>query len=192
MALIWLPAPVSCTGTQSQAVAEQDVLQPLDWLSHTNSPPATQWLTLVMSALYGAMKRGFGSHGLETKIGFRQDGEIVEYASVLPSDRPPLTVHAAVVGRVQRAPADGQRVLVGVRGVRAGVVGRDHAPAGIGEVPVRARGRPGGTGVRGLVDLLKVDEEMRVVGRVDDERLVVPRLCAGCSAGLRVGRIGLG
>src|SRR5216683_4890924 len=94
MALIWLPAPVSCTGTQSQAVAEQDVLQPLDWLSHTNSPPATQWLTLVMSALYGAMKRGFGSHGLETKIGFRQDGEIVEYAAVLPSDRPPLTVDA--------------------------------------------------------------------------------------------------
>ena len=65
MALIWLPAPVSCTIFQSHAVAEQLVFQPLPWLSQTNSPPATQWLRLWMSALNGAMKRGLGSHGFD-------------------------------------------------------------------------------------------------------------------------------
>jgi hypothetical protein len=37
MALIVLLVPVSCTGTQSQAVAEQLVFQPLPWLSLAGS-----------------------------------------------------------------------------------------------------------------------------------------------------------
>ena len=65
MALIWLPSPVSCTIFQSHAVLEQLVFQPLPLLSQANSPPATQWLMLWMSALNGATKRGFGSHGFE-------------------------------------------------------------------------------------------------------------------------------
>src|SRR5215471_12660228 len=94
MALIWLPVPVSCTCFQSHAVAEQLVFHPLPWLSQTNSPPATQWLMLWMSALNGAMNRVPGSQCLYWKMGFPQDGEIVEYACVVPLDRPPLVVEA--------------------------------------------------------------------------------------------------
>src|SRR5207248_9814773 len=56
--------------------------------------PATQWLMLWMSALNGATNRGFGSHGFDWKSGLRQDGEIVLWTSVWPSDRPPLVVEA--------------------------------------------------------------------------------------------------
>src|SRR5215472_2215374 len=92
MALIVLLVPVSCTGTQSQAVAEQLVFHPLPWLSQMNSPPVTQWLMLVTSAPNGAMKRGSGSQGFGVKTGLKQDGLIVAKACVLPFDTPPLTV----------------------------------------------------------------------------------------------------
>ncbi len=62
--MIELPAPVSYWIFQSQELAPQVVLQPLPRLSQTYRPPATQWLGLAASARKGAMKRGFGSHGL--------------------------------------------------------------------------------------------------------------------------------
>src|SRR5262249_17968691 len=82
-----------------------------------------------------------------------------------------VRVHAAVVGGVQGAAGDGQRVLVGVDRARAGVLGRVNAPAGEREVPVRPGGRPGLARVVGLEDLFEVEEDVVVVARVDDDRL---------------------
>src|SRR5437870_2476712 len=88
------PAPVSYSIFQSQAVASHRVSQPLPWLSHTNSPPATQWSRFWGSDSNGAMNRGFGSHGLGTDSALKQDGEMVIHDLVVPSERPPFVVRA--------------------------------------------------------------------------------------------------
>src|SRR5262249_43702161 len=80
-----------------------------------------------------------------------------------------VRVHAAVVGGVQGAAGDGQRVLVGVDGARAGVLARVHVPAGEREVPVRPGGRPGLARVVRLEDLFQVEEDVVGVVRVDDD-----------------------
>ena len=78
--------------TQSQVVVLQVVFHPLPWLSQTIWPPATQWLMFVLSATNGAMKRGFGSHGLGAPSTLKQDGEIVVNDWLPKVARPPLVV----------------------------------------------------------------------------------------------------
>ena len=116
-----------------------------------------------------------------------RSGRPLHYSDVL--DR--VRVDASVVAGVKRPAADRKCVLVGVHRMRAGVVGRNDAPARVREVPVGPGRGPGSAGVVGLEDFLQVDEQMRVVLRVDDECLVVPRLLSWRASRQRQRRIGV-
>jgi len=91
-------------------------------------------------------------------------------------------VDATVVSDVDAPAADGDRVLVGVRGLGAARrVGREARER---EVPVRARRGERLAAVGGLEDLLEADVHVAGIGRIDRQELVVPGLHARAVARL--------